>query len=79
VRFRPAPGSGLPDSFYGWWGSMSFEGNVWDVVTRSRGGTAEVIFHPAVMAAEFPDRKRLADHCRSAVAGGLARPAAAAA
>jgi lyso-ornithine lipid O-acyltransferase len=79
VRIRPAPGSGLPESFYGWWGTMSFEGNIWDVLTRSRGGTAEVIFHPPVAAAEFADRKRLADHCRNAVASGLARPTAAAA
>lgn len=79
VRFRPAPGSGLPESFYGWWGTMSFEGNIWDVLTRSRGGTVEVIFHPPVSAGQFADRKRLADHCRSAVAAGLVAPAAAAA
>ncbi len=79
VRFRPAPGSTLPDGFYGWWGTMSFEGNIWDVVTRSRGGTAEVIFHTPVNAAEFTDRKRLADYCQSAVAAGLLAPRAAAA
>jgi lyso-ornithine lipid O-acyltransferase len=75
VRFRPAPGSGLPENFYGWWGTMSFEGNLWDVLTRSRGGTAEVIFHAPVTAADFPDRKRLADHCQAAVAAGMAAPA----
>ncbi len=79
VRFRPALGSGLPDCFYGWWGTMTFEGNVWDVAARSRGGTVEVTFHPPVAAAEFADRKRLADHCQSAVAAGLAAPTAAAA
>lgn len=79
VRFRPRPGSGLPDCFYGWWGSMTFEGNIWDVLTRSRGGTVEVIFHPAVSAADFADRKRLADHCCGAVTAGLElRPATAA-
>lgn len=79
VRLRPAPSSGLPESFYGWWGTMSFEGNIWDVLTRSRGGMAEVTFHAPVTAAEFADRKRLADHCRSAVAAGLVMPNAAAA
>lgn len=74
VRFRPAPGSGLPENFYGWWGPMSLERNVWDVLTRSRGGTVEVVFHAPVTAAAFPDRKRLADHCRSAVVAGLAAP-----
>jgi 1-acyl-sn-glycerol-3-phosphate acyltransferase len=75
VRFRPAPGSGLPENFYGWWGTMSFEGNLWDVLTRSRGGTAEVTFHAPVTAADFPDRKRLADHCQAAVAAGMSAPA----
>lgn len=77
VRFRPAPGSGLPENFYGWWGTMSLEDNLWDILTRSRGGTVEVIFHPPVTAADFPDRKRLADHCRAVVAAAVAAPAAA--
>jgi 1-acyl-sn-glycerol-3-phosphate acyltransferase len=74
VRFRPAPGSGLPENFYGWWGTMSFDGNIWDILTRSRGGTVEVAFHAPVTAADFPDRKRLADHCREVVAAGMAAP-----
>ncbi len=78
VRLRPPPGSGLPENFYGWWGTMSFEGNIWDIVTRSRGGTAEVFFHAAVSAADFADRKRLADHCCRAVAAGMAAPGLAA-
>ncbi len=68
LRYRPAPG--LPESFYGWWGTMPFEGNIWNVVTLSRGGTVELIFHPPVTAAEFPDRKALAEHCRAAVVAG---------
>jgi len=32
----------------------------------------EVIFHPPVTAAAFPDRKRLADHCQRAVMEGMA-------
>jgi lyso-ornithine lipid O-acyltransferase len=74
VRFRPAPGSGLPENFYGWWGTMSFEGNLWDVLTRSRGGTVQVTFHKPVTAADFPDRKRLADHCRETVAAEMGVP-----
>ena len=76
VRLRPSPSSGLPKNFYGWWGTMTFEGNIWDILTRSRDGTVEVIFHPPVTAADFPDRKRLADHCRAAVAAGMAAPPA---
>lgn len=71
LRYRPAESSGLPANFYGWWGDMPFEGNIWDVVTRSRGGTVERIFHPPVTASQFPDRKALAEHCRAAVAAGL--------
>jgi 1-acyl-sn-glycerol-3-phosphate acyltransferase len=71
VRFRPAPGSGLPASFYGWWGDMGFESHIWDVVTRSFGGVAEVIFHAPVSASEFADRKALADYCQRVVEQGV--------
>lgn len=72
IRYRPAEGSGLPASFYGWWGTMGFERHVFDVFARSRGGRVTVIFHPAVRASEFPDRKALADHCQRTVAEGHA-------
>lgn len=71
VRYLPAPRSGLPANFYSWWGDMGFESHIWDVVTRSFGGTAEVTFHPAVRAADFADRKALADHCQNLVAQGF--------
>lgn len=71
VRYTPNADLSLPDNFYGWWGDMSFEGHIWDVVTRSSGGLVEVIFHPAVPASDFPDRKALADHCQQRVAGGM--------
>ncbi|MEM7744590.1 MAG: 1-acyl-sn-glycerol-3-phosphate acyltransferase [Pseudomonadota bacterium] len=62
----------LPRNFYGWWGDMGFEAHIWDVVTRSFGGKVDVIFHPPVSAAEFEDRKRLAEHCFRTVAAGMA-------
>ena len=71
IRYDPPPG--LPDSFYGWWGTMSFEDNLRHIVTLSRGGRAEVIFHPPVTARDFPDRKELAEHCRAAVVHGMER------
>jgi 1-acyl-sn-glycerol-3-phosphate acyltransferase len=73
VRYTPAPGRGLPANFYGWWGDMSFEGHIWDVVTRSWGGTVEVLFHPAVKVRGHADRKALADHCQVLVADGMQR------
>ena len=72
IRYHPATGSGLPASFYGWWGTMGFERHVFDVFARSRGGRVTVIFHPAVRASDFPDRKALADHCQRTVAEGHA-------
>ena len=49
---------------------MPFETNIWNVVTLSRGGTVELVFHPPVTAAEFADRKALAEHCRAAIVAG---------
>ena len=72
VRYLPAPGSGLPASFYGWWGDMDLAEHIWAVMSRSRGGTAQVTFHAPVKPASFPDRKALADHCGVVVAQGHA-------
>jgi 1-acyl-sn-glycerol-3-phosphate acyltransferase len=71
VRYLRAPGSDLPESFYGWWGDMDFGGHVWAVMSRSFGATAEVIFHEPVKPTAFADRKALADHCGRVVALGL--------
>jgi 1-acyl-sn-glycerol-3-phosphate acyltransferase len=58
---------GLPDAFYCWWGSMPFEGHIWDVVTRSRGGAVEVVFHEPRPVRDFRDRKALARWAEEAV------------
>ena len=70
IRYRPP--AHLPDSFYGWWGSMGFERHIWDVLCRSRRGEVRVVFHPPVSPRAFPDRKALARHCRDVVAAGHA-------
>jgi len=70
VRYTPADWTGLPANFYGWWGTMGFESHIWDVVCRSAGGRAEVIFHAPVNARDFDDRKQLADHCQRQVEAG---------
>lgn len=72
LRYIPAPGSGLPPDFYGWWGDMSLGSHVWAVMSRSFGGRAEVIFHPPVKPSAFADRKALAEHCGAVAARGLA-------
>jgi 1-acyl-sn-glycerol-3-phosphate acyltransferase len=71
VRYAPAPGSGLPPSFYGWWGDMALGSHIWAVMSRSFGGRAEVIFHQPVKPRAFRDRKALAEHCGAVVARGL--------
>lgn len=65
--YRPSPRLGLPVNFYGWWGSMPFGAHVWTVAARSRGGVVEMVFHEAIHAADWPDRKTLTAHCESAV------------
>ena len=65
--YRPDPRLGLPVNFYGWWGSMAFEGHVWDVACRSSGGIVEIVFHDASRAVDWTDRKALTAHCEAAV------------
>jgi len=62
---------GLPDSFFGWWGTMPFEGHIWDVLCRSGGGAVEIVFHPPRRVSEFADRKALARWAEDTVRGGL--------
>jgi 1-acyl-sn-glycerol-3-phosphate acyltransferase len=71
IRYHVAPGSGLPDSFYGWWGTMGFEPHVWNVLCRSRGGRVGVTFHDAVRPRDLGTRKTLAEHCGRTVAEAL--------
>jgi 1-acyl-sn-glycerol-3-phosphate acyltransferase len=71
IRYLPAPDSGLPASFYGWWGDMGLGGHVWAVMSRSFGGRAEITFHEPVKPQAFADRKALAEHCGAVVAQGL--------
>lgn len=67
VVYRTNPGSGLPVNFYGWWGSMSFEGHIWSLATRSSGGEVEVVFHEAMRAVDWDDRKALTARCEADV------------
>ncbi|MGF1657852.1 MAG: lysophospholipid acyltransferase family protein [Rubrimonas sp.] len=61
------PPERLPREFYGWWGTMSFEGHIWQVVCRSWGGEVEIALHEARPVAAFPDRKALTRHVEEAV------------
>lgn len=60
---------GQPTAFYGWWGDMSFEGHVWDILCRSRGGRVEIVFHEPAEVGRFADRKALTRWAEDAVRG----------
>jgi len=70
IRYHPPPD--LPDSFYGWWGTMGFEAHLWQVFCRSRRARVNVGFHPPLRPRDLPDRKTLAERCRQVVAAGHA-------
>ncbi|HET9069363.1 MAG TPA: lysophospholipid acyltransferase family protein, partial [Amaricoccus sp.] len=69
IAYRPRPD--LPASFYGWWGEMDFANHLRDVMARSTGGVVELVFHPPLALADFPDRKALARAAEKAVRDGL--------
>jgi 1-acyl-sn-glycerol-3-phosphate acyltransferase len=71
IAYRPR--AGLPAAFYGWWGEMEFASHLRDVMARSTGGVIELVFHPPLEVASFPDRKALAQAAEAAVRGGLER------
>ena len=71
IAYTPRPG--MPRDLYGWWGSMSFEGHIWDVVTRSTGGIVTVTFHDPMDTIAIPDRKEMARRAGETVATGLAK------
>jgi 1-acyl-sn-glycerol-3-phosphate acyltransferase len=68
VRYRPRPG--LPEAFYGWWGDMDFGSHLKAVLASSSGGVVDVAFHAPLRAADFANRKALADAACAAVRAG---------
>lgn len=63
--------TGRDARFYGWWGALGFGAHLVRVLAQVRQGRIEVVFHPPVRVADFPDRKALARHCEAAVRSGL--------
>ena len=57
--------------FYGWWGNMSFFGSLLALFATSFRGRARVIFHDAVRARDFKDRKAVAAYAQKQVLDGL--------
>jgi lyso-ornithine lipid O-acyltransferase len=63
--------SGLPPTFYAWWGEAEFAPSLRDVLARSRGGCVQVIFHEPLRVADHACRKSLARAAEEAVRAGL--------
>lgn len=63
--------AGADARFYGWWGDMDFGSHLLKVLAAPRQGSVEVVYHPPVAVADFPDRKALAAHCEDAVRRGM--------
>jgi lyso-ornithine lipid O-acyltransferase len=56
--------------YYAWFGDMTLLGHLWNVFKLGRF-TVDVVFHPPLSPAAFPDRKALAAHCQQQVAHGI--------
>jgi 1-acyl-sn-glycerol-3-phosphate acyltransferase len=59
-------------AFYTWYGDMTFVAHLWTVFKLGHF-TVDVIFHPPVAPADFPNRKALSAYCRQQVAEGMAQ------
>ena len=59
-------------AFVAWYGDMELPSHLWQVAKLGKI-TCEVIFHPAVSLADFPDRKALAAHCDRVTRTGFAQ------
>lgn len=57
--------------FYGWWGDMPLAPAILSVLAAQRQGRVEVIYHPPLKVADYPDRKRLAAAAEAMVRDGF--------
>ena len=64
------PPQGAPHRFYGWWGDMDFGPHLLKVLGTPRQGSVELIYHPPLKVADFPDRKALAARAEELVRAG---------
>ncbi|MCL4187392.1 MAG: 1-acyl-sn-glycerol-3-phosphate acyltransferase [Rhodobacteraceae bacterium] len=75
VTYHAPPGR--DPRFYGWWGDMDFGAHLLQVLAAPRQGAVDVVFHPPLRVADYPDRKALAAACEAVVRAGLSLPEAA--
>lgn len=58
-------------AFYAWWGDMEFGRHLLKVLASRRQGAVEIVYHPPLRVADYPDRKALAKACEMAVRCGM--------
>lgn len=69
--FYVSPDASQP-RFYGWWGDMGFGAHLLHTLAARKQGRVEILYHPPLQVAEFPDRKALARRCAALVEEGHA-------
>ena len=62
-----------PERFYGWWGDMSFGSHLLKTLATKHQGRVELIYHPPLKVADFPNRKALAQAAEDQVRLGHKR------
>lgn len=60
-----------PANYYGWWGDMSFGNSLIRTIGAARQGSVEVIYHPPLKVAEYPDRKALSKACEEIIRAAM--------
>ncbi|MGP9791120.1 lyso-ornithine lipid O-acyltransferase [Roseinatronobacter sp. NSM] len=65
------PPQGQDRRLYGWWGNMDFGAHLLVVLAQARRGQVDLVFHPELEVAAFPDRKQLAIAAQTAVRQGF--------
>ena len=58
--------------FYGWWGDMDLGPSLVKALAQAPQGAVELVYHPALRVADYPDRKALARALEDAVRGPIA-------
>jgi len=75
VSLRYHAPEGEDACFYGWWGDMDFAHGLLKVLAVRRQGWVDVVYHPPLRVADYPDRKALAAACEAAVRTGFSEAA----
>lgn len=74
VIYRAPPGE--DPRFFGWWRDMDLASSLVKVLAQAPQGAVDLVYHPQVRVADYPDRKALARDLEEKVRAPLARAVA---